>query len=287
MSATLNVACVQNCATDNLTANLKEIDLLIAEAVSKGAEFIALPEACEFLSGDKEAMKAHAKPASEHRAFQHLVTKAKHHGVWLLIGSLTMRDCNNNMVNRSSVVGPAGQLVATYDKIHMFDANVDGVRGSNESALYKPGEKACLAALPWGFLGMSICYDVRFPYLYRSLAKAGATLLSVPAAFMQATGEAGHWNTLLRARAIETGCFVIAPAQYGNPYGARQSYGHSLIIAPWGEILAEAVTEAGVITATLDLEAVAAARSRIMSLNHDRDFEAPAIGRPATPQASR
>ncbi|WP_417459300.1 carbon-nitrogen hydrolase family protein [Kordiimonas sp.] len=275
MASPLHVACVQNGAGDNLSANLRELDGLITEAAKGGASFVALPEACDFLSGDKAAMRDYARSATEHQAYQALVAKAKALGIWLLIGSLTMRNHAGTMVNRSSLICPDGTLAAHYDKIHMFDANVTGTKGSNESDLYEPGTKACLAAIPGAVLGMSICYDVRFAYLYRALAKAGATVLAAPAAFMQATGEAGHWEVLLRARAIETGCFMIAPGQYGNPYGDRLSYGHSLIIAPWGEVLADAGTGVGVIHAALDLREVAAARSRIMSLNHDRPFEAP------------
>lgn len=275
MASYLHVACVQNGATDNPGANMRELDSLITEAAKGGATLVALPEACDFLSGDKAVMRGYARPASEHQAYQMLVTQAKTLGIWLLIGSLTMRDHTGNMVNRSSLIRPDGTVAAHYDKIHMFDANITGTRGSNESDLYEPGRKACLAGIPGAVLGMSICYDIRFAYLYRALAKAGATVLAAPAAFMQATGEAGHWEVLLRARAIETGCFMIAPGQYGNPYGDRQSFGHSLIIAPWGEVLADAGTGVGVIHATLDLREVAAARSRIMSLDHDRPFDMP------------
>lgn len=287
MTSPLHVACVQNGATDDLDANLHELDRLIAEAAKGGATFVALPEACDFLSGDKTRMRNYARSATDHEAYQALAAKAKALGIWLLIGSLTMRNEAGNMVNRSLLIRPDGTLGAHYDKIHMFDANVTGSRGSNESDLYEPGTKACLAEIPGAVLGMSICYDVRFAYLYRALAKAGATVLAAPAAFMQATGEAGHWEVLLRARAIETGCFMIAPAQYGNPYGERLSYGHSLIIAPWGEVLADAGTGVGVVHAALDLREVEAARSRIMSLDHDRPFQAPVAIKASPDQAAR
>ncbi|SDE67491.1 carbon-nitrogen hydrolase family protein [Kordiimonas lacus] len=274
MAHMLNVACVQNCATDDLTANLAELNDLISQAARDGADIVALPEACEFLSGDNLAMKAHATPLAEHHAFQFLRDCAAHHGIWLLIGSLTTRDDAGSMVNRSLLVDPKGDLAASYDKIHMFDAKVPGQKMERESDLYRPGGTAQLAALPGAVLGMSICYDVRFPHLYRSLAKAGATILSVPAAFMQATGEA-HWHALLRARAIENGCFVIAPAQTGYHYGTRYSFGHSLIVDPWGRVVADAGAKVGTVHAQINLEDISWARSSIMSLNHDRIFEPP------------
>jgi len=270
----INVACIQNCATDDLRANLACLDDLVHEAAYRGADMVALPEACEFLSNDREAMKAHAKPLEEHSAFQLLRDRAQHHNIWMLIGSLTVRDENDFMANRSLLVDPRGKLVCHYDKIHMFDANVPGQKSMRESDLYRPGTMAKLASLPGGVMGMSICYDVRFPHLYRSLAKAGATILSVPAAFMQATGEA-HWHALLRARAIENGCFVIAPAQTGHHYGDRYSYGHSLIVDPWGRVVTDAGTEVGVSIGVMKLGEVGQARACIMSLEHDRVFEPP------------
>lgn len=275
MSGILNVACVQNCASNDLDGNLARLEGFIAEAADGGATFVSLPEACEFLSPDRDVMKAHARPAADHLALQRLTACAQQHEIWLLIGSLTMRDDDGAMVNRSLLVGPDGNINATYDKIHMFDANVPGMKKSRESDLYRPGKEARLAALPGAVLGMTICYDLRFPHLYRSLAKAGATIMTVPAAFMKMTGEA-HWHVLLRARAIENGCFVIAPAQWGNPYGARLSYGHSLIIDPWGRILADAGGGGeGVVMANLDMQAMVDSRNVIMSLDHDRPFSAP------------
>ena len=277
MTNIMTVACVQNCAKDDLDANLAELDSLIAEAARKGATFVSLPEACEFLSNDSAAMMAHAQKAEDHRAYRHLAAKAAEFNTQLLIGSLTMRNDSGQMVNRSSLINAQGEPTAFYDKIHMFDANVEGTRKGNESDLYEPGTKACVTPISGASLGLSICYDIRFPHLYRAMAKAGATMFAAPAAFMQATGEAGHWEVCLRARAIENGCFMVAPAQFGNHYDDRHSYGHSMIIAPWGEILADAGTGVGVVTATIDMADVIAARSMIMSLDHDRPFEVKAV----------
>jgi len=277
MTQTLTAACVQNCATGDVADNLARLEALIAEAAAAGATFIALPEACEFLSGDREEMRRHARPVAESVAFQRLSRIAADKGVWLLIGSLTVRDQSDAMVNRSLLVAPDGSLVAHYDKIHMFDANVPGQKDSRESDLYEPGKAARMADLAGIPFGFSICYDVRFPHLYRSLAKAGAQIIGAPAAFTKMTGEA-HWHVLLRARAIENGCFIVAPGQWGNPYGERQSYGRSLIIDPWGRVLADAGEGEGIAVATLDLDEIARARNIIMSLDHDRPFDGPDVG---------
>ena len=201
--------------------------------------------------------------------------------MWLLIGSLALKtqDADGRFANRSFVIAPDGAVVARYDKIHMFDVTVSATEIYRESAGYRPGGRAVLAQIPWGALGMTVCYDVRFAYLYRDLAKAGAQVLSVPAAFNHITGAA-HWEVLLRARAIETGCYVLAPAQTGfHPETSggkgRRTHGHSLIVAPWGEVLADAGTEPGVVLADLDLEEVARARGRVPSLKHDRRYIPP------------
>lgn len=267
----LTIACVQNCATAEVEENLATLESLIRQAVEAGANLVALPEACDYLSDAVDGMRRYARPADEHVALQVLAGQAKKLRIWLLIGSLTMRDDNERVVNRSLLIDDQGELRAWYDKIHMFDANIPGMKMSAESAIYQPGEYATTAALPWGELGLSICYDLRFPQLYRELAQAGAVLLSVPAAFMRTTGEA-HWHALLRSRAIENGCFVIAPAQWGNPYGNRHSYGHSLIVDPWGKILADAGDGDGLATARLDMQRVAECRHVIASLRHDRSF---------------
>ncbi len=276
MQTSLIAACVQNCATNDLKANLQRLEALIDEAANAKADFVALPEACEFLSSDREEMKAHAVPMADNPSFLRLADCAAQHSIWLLVGSLTMRTDDGAMVNRSLLVGPDGRLVAHYDKIHMFDANIPGQKNSRESDLYRPGAQAQMAKMPHGLYGFSICYDLRFPHLYRQLAKAGATLIGAPAAFMKMTGEA-HWHTLIRSRAIENTCFMIAPAQCGNPYGTRQSYGHSLIVDPWGRVLADAGEDEGIAIASLDFSEIEKARSIIMSLDHDRPFNSPGV----------
>jgi predicted amidohydrolase len=201
-------------------------------------------------------------------------------GIWLLIGSLGLltHDADGRFANRSLLIAPSGAIAARYDKIHMFDVNVSETEVYRESAGYRPGTQAVLASTPFARIGMTVCYDVRFPQLYRHLAQSGAQVLTVPAAFNHVTGAA-HWETLLRARAIETGCFVLAPAQCGfHPEAGgkgRRTHGHSLAIAPWGEVLADGGTEPGVSFADLDLAQVTAARARVPSLTHDRTFTGP------------
>lgn len=271
MRTTITVACVQHCATDAPDKNLQTLSGLIGKAADKGAAFVALPEACDYLSNADGAMKSYAKPAESHEALSVLSSAARDRSIWLLIGSLTMRNDDGSIVNRSLILDPAGEVRAFYDKIHMFDACVPGMKLSSESSTYRPGSTALTASLPWACLGLSICYDLRFPQLYRTLAQAGAEILTVPAAFTRPTGEA-HWHVLLRSRAIENGCFVIAPAQWGHHYGNRYSYGHSLIIDPWGTVLADAGDGDAFITATLNLNRVQECRAAISSLKHDRPF---------------
>jgi predicted amidohydrolase len=205
---------------------------------------------------------------------------AADHGIWLVIGSLALKtgDADGRFANRSFLIGPQGQIAAHYDKIHMFDVDVSATETYRESSGYRPGDRAILADTPLGRIGMTVCYDMRFPHLYRALAQAGAEILSVPSAFSPVTGAA-HWHVLLRARAIETGCFVLAPAQTGvHPQQdgrERRTYGHSLAVAPWGEVLADAGTDPGVTFVDLDLAAVADARRRVPSLRHDRSHAGP------------
>ncbi len=192
--------------------------------------------------------------------------------IWLLIGSLSIKLEPTKAANRSFLFDPQGRIAARYDKIHMFDVEIPDGQSYRESATFRPGEEAVTADLPWGKLGLSICYDMRFPYLYRSLAHAGASFLAVPAAFTEFTGRA-HWHVLLRARAIETGCFVFAPAQCGTHVADRRTYGHSLVVAPWGEVLADAGEEPGVITAHIDPARVTEARRMVPALSHDKPLK--------------
>jgi len=195
-------------------------------------------------------------------------------GVWLLIGSLAIKVSDTKTANRSFLIDPKGGIAAQYDKIHLFDVDLPSGETYRESNTVAGGNRAILAETSWGRLGMTICYDLRFPHLYRALAKAGAFLLTVPSAFTETTGKA-HWHTLLRARAIENGAFVVAPAQGGTHANGRKTYGHSLIVAPWGEVLAEAGTDPCVIVAEIDSARVTDARTRVPSLKHDRDFDGP------------
>jgi hypothetical protein len=202
------------------------------------------------------------------KAYRALAGELKIH---LHIGSLALRATSERAVNRSFLIGPDGSVIASYDKIHMFDIDLPGGESYRESANYQPGETAVIADLPWGRIGLTICYDVRFPALYRALAESGASFLTVPSAFTRKTGEA-HWHTLLRARAIENGCFVFAAAQAGLHENKRETFGHSLIVAPWGEVLAEGGIEPGVFMAKIDPALVETARKTVPSLQHGRRF---------------
>jgi predicted amidohydrolase len=216
-----------------------------------------------------------ARPEAEHAMLAVFRELARETGAWLLLGSIVVREGDDERLrNRSFLIAPDGAVAQRYDKIHMFDVALEGGESYRESAAFRPGERAALAQLPWGVLGMTVCYDLRFPQLYRSLAQAGARFLTIPSAFTVPTGRA-HWHVLLRARAIENFCFVFAPAQCGEHAEGRRTYGHSLIVAPWGEILAEGGDEPGVILAEIDPAKADEARSAVPSLTHDRPFAPP------------
>lgn len=275
----LKAACVQMCSGRDVQANIADASRWIEVAASQGAELIVTPEMTSLIERDPAALAINVRsPEADPSlpAFQNLAARL---GVWLVIGSVPLRLENGRCANRQLVFSPEGQLVTTYDKIHMFDVQLGGGEAYQESASYAPGDRAVLVRAPFGGLGLSICYDLRFAALYRTLAKAGADILLIPAAFTQVTGEA-HWHVLLRARAIETGCFVIAAAQSGHHEDGRKTYGHSLIISPWGDILAEGGTGPGIILAEIDLELVKEARARIPALTHDRDFRLDIIESP-------
>ncbi len=275
MPAVLRVACVQMTSRAQIAPNIETSLSMIRRAHGDGAQFVALPEVvnlCEKRPG-RAAEKAHpeaTEPAL--RAYRDLAAEL---GIWILAGSLLvkLRD-DHRFANRSFLIGADGAVVAAYDKIHMFDVDLEGGESYRESNRFRPGERAVVAPSPWGGIGMTICYDMRFAYLYRMLAQAGARILTAPSSFARPTGRA-HWHVLLRARALETGCFMIAPAQCGDHEDGRKTYGHSLIVSPWGEILAEAGEEPGVIHAELDLARIDEARSMVPSLTHDRDFSLP------------
>jgi predicted amidohydrolase len=276
----MRAALIQLTVTDDPAANLPVTLGFIRQAVAEGAGFVLTPELTNGLSSSRAHQRAVFRHEDDDATLAALRAEAKAAGIWLLIGSLGVLtdDADGRFANRSFLIGPDGRVAASYDKIHMFDVNVSPTEVYRESEGYRPGTRAVLAETPFARVGMTVCYDVRFPALYRRLAQGGAQVITVPAAFNHITGAA-HWETLLRARAIETGCFVLAPAQTGfhpetNGRG-RKTYGHSLAIAPWGEILADAGIEPGVTLVDLDLAEVDKARGRVPSLSHDRGFDGP------------
>ncbi len=279
MAKRFTVACVQVSAGQDMDVNVKAASDLVRRARDAGAEFILLPENVALMEPRSEVIRRHAVPAGEHPVLAALRDLAGEIGAWLLTGSLPMRSPDGRVANCSTLLDPSGAVVQSYDKIHMFDVDLPSGESYRESKTFQPGEEACLAETPWGVLGMTVCYDLRFPQLYRSLAQAGAHFLSIPAAFTKVTGEA-HWHVLQRARAIESGCFVFAPTQCGRHYGTRRTFGHSLIVDPWGEVLADGGEEVGFITAEIDPARVDEVRAMIPSLTHDRPFSAPAPGKP-------
>ena len=262
MTSAFRAACVQLNAPNDLGAGIAAAEDGIRRARDGGAEFIATPENTPLIEMRKAEQLAKAQPMESHEAVFAFRDLAKELEVWLSIGSITVKLAEDRLANRQLLIAPDGTLAATYDKIHMFDVEIPDGQSYRESKLFKPGTEAVLAELPWGRLGMTICYDVRFPHLYRELAQAGADFLVVPAAFTRFTGQA-HWHLLLRARAIETGCYVIAAAQCGTHSRDRQTYGHSLIVAPWGEVLADGGEEVGVVSAEIDAAKVEEARRMI------------------------
>jgi predicted amidohydrolase len=273
--ATFRLACVQVNAGDDMAANIATAEGFARDAAKAGATLIGFPENVAFMAPDGKGVRAAARPEDTHPALARFRELARELDVWLLIGSLGIAGGNDDRIaNRSFVIDASGTVIATYDKIHMFDVQLPGGESYRESETFRPGDRAALVTTPFGRLGLTICYDLRFPYLYRALAKAGAELIAVPAAFTRTTGIA-HWHTLLRARAIETGAYVFAPAQCGTHPRRRQTYGHALIVDPWGEVIADGGDEPGFITADIDLAMVARVRAQIPSLAHDRDFKPP------------
>lgn len=248
---------------------------LLRKAAGEGAQLIMTPEGTNLLQRDRTKMLAAVRPIEQDEAVQGLLALAAELKVWLLIGSALVLREDGKIANRAVLADDAGRVVATYDKIHMFDVDLPNGDRYRESALYEPGLQATIAETPWGRLGLTICYDVRFPYLHRALAKAGADIIAVPAAFTRPTGAA-HWEVLLRARAIETGAFVLAPAQGGTHADGRETWGHSIAINPWGKVLATLDgDQPGVILADLDMAEVANARASVPSLANERAFAAP------------
>src|ERR1700750_1422442 len=273
MSADLSstAAMVQMRTSLSPEASFRQAEGLIREAAGRGADYVQTPEVSNLIQKNRKALFELLAPEEEDvslKAYRDLSRELKIH---LHVGSLALRATPERAVNRSFLIAPDGGILASYDKIHMFDIELDGGESYRESANYQPGETAVISDLPWGRIGLTICYDVRFPALYRALAEAGAAYITVPSAFTKKTGEA-HWHTLLRARAIETGCFVFAAAQCGMHENKRETYGHSLIIAPWGTVLAEGGVEPGIIVAKIDPGKVDIARKTVPSLQHGRRF---------------
>jgi predicted amidohydrolase len=252
--------------------NLEAASRLIDEAKAGGADYVQTPEMTNIMVLGREKLFAAIVEEDKDESLARFRELARRHSICLHIGSLALKASADKAVNRSFVIDPRGEIVSRYDKIHMFDVDLADGESYRESNSYRPGELAVTADLPWGRLGLTVCYDLRFPALYRALAEAGASFLAVPSAFTQQTGEA-HWHVLQRARAIENGAFVFAAAQGGIHENGRATFGHSLIVDPWGRILAEGGTEPGVVMAEIDPAAITAARARIPSLQHGRRFE--------------
>ena len=276
----MKIALLQLSVSDDPAENLPHTRAMLEGAAGAGAGFVLTPEVTNCLSSDRAHQRAVLRHEEEDPTLAALREDAARLKLWLLIGSLALKtdDEDGRFANRSFLIGPDGGIVARYDKINMFDVDVSETEKYRESAGYRPGSRAVIAPTPFGTLGLSICYDVRFPQLYRRLSQAGAQILTVPAAFNDTTGKA-HWQSLLRARAIENGAYVLAPAQTGTHAAhegrARRTWGHSMVVAPWGEVVADGGTDPGITYAEIDLAAVERARRRIPSLMHDRPFEGP------------
>jgi predicted amidohydrolase len=267
-------ACIQLRASDDVAENIRETVRLVRDAAAQGASFIATPENTTLMAPDGAAKLAHSYDEARDPALPVFSALAKELNIWLLIGSLAIKISDSKTANRSFLFAPDGTIAARYSKLHLFDVTLASGEFYRESDTVEGGGEAVLVQTPMGAIGLSVCYDVRFPHLYRQLAQKGAFLFTVPSAFTVPTGEA-HWHVLLRARAIENGAFVIAPAQGGHHANGRKTYGHSLIVSPWGEILAEAGTDPGIILAEIDPSLSVQARARIPSLLHDRVYLGP------------
>jgi len=271
----VKAACIQVNASNDMDQNIQVAAALACDARAAGAGLVVMPENVSMMEWGRKNILAKALPEEDHKALATFRELARETGLWLHTGSLSvLLEEGERVANRSYLLSPEGDVAAQYDKIHMFDVDLGEGEVYRESATFAPGREAVVAETPWAPIGMSICYDLRFAALYRSLAQAGAQILVVPAAFTRVTGKA-HWHVLLRARAIETGSFVLAPAQCGEHAGGRQTYGHALIVSPWGAILADAGEQPGYVMAALDLDEVAEARRKVPSLEHDRAFIRP------------
>ena len=270
--STFRVSLIQMRSGRAPTANMAAAAALIGEAKTGGADYVQTPEMTNILEVSRERLFATIVPEEQDASLATFRELARALQLYVHVGSLAIKASADKAVNRSFLIDRRGEIVARYDKIHMFDVDLKGGESYRESRSYRPGDLAVLTDLPWGRLGLSICFDLRFPALYRALAEAGATFLAIPSAFTKQTGEA-HWHVLMRARAIENGSFVFAAAQGGDHENGRSTFGHSLVVDPWGRVLAEGGTEPGVVFADIDPAEVSLARSRIPSLQHGRRFE--------------
>jgi deaminated glutathione amidase len=276
----MKAALIQLNVTDDPARNLAGTVEMVRDAADQGAQFVLTPEVTNCVSTSRDHQRAVLAHEADDATLAALREVARDKGIWLLIGSLGLKtdDADGRFANRSFMIDPKGQIVARYDKIHMFDVDIDASESYRESAGYRPGDRAVVADTDFARVGMTICYDMRFPMLYQALANAGADILTMPAAFSPVTGAA-HWHTLLRARAIETGCFVLAPAQTGEHLSetnkSRSTYGHSLAVAPWGEVILDAGEAPGIYPFELDMTRLADARARVPSLANRREFQAP------------
>jgi len=267
-----NVACVQLRTGNDVAENIETVTDFIREAAGRGADYIITPETSNLMEMNTARLFAGTAFEADDTSLRAFSDLAAELGIWLHIGSLAIKLSDTKVANRAYVFTPEGKTAAKYDKLHMFDVDLSGGESYRESKNYQPGNTAVMVDMPWGRVGLSICYDLRFPQLYRDMAQNGAGYLTVPAAFTRNTGK-DHWHILLQARAIENGCFVFAPSQGGTHENGRETYGHSLIISPWGDILAEAGEDPGIIMAKIDPALISKARTRIPSLQHDRPYE--------------
>ena len=271
-NGTFRAGLVQMCSGRDVDKNVADASALIVEAARQGAQYVQTPEVTTLIETDRARLFAAVRPEDGNTAVARFSALARELGIWLHIGSMSVLLGTGRIANRSFLFAPDGAIEARFDKIHMFDVELPGGESYRESKNYQAGNTGVLAELPWGTLGLTVCYDLRFPHLYRALAQAGADFLAIPSAFTRKTGEA-HWQVLLRARAIENGCFVLAAAQGGRHESGRETYGHSMIVSPWGDIVAEADVHPTVIVADIKSSDVQEARSRIPSLQHDRPFQ--------------
>ncbi|MDX2313158.1 MAG: carbon-nitrogen hydrolase family protein [Gammaproteobacteria bacterium] len=273
MAEQFKVALVQNRAGADMDANIAECSEFVRQAHDQGADLICLPEMFSCRYSSDGSLDAGPHPQDSHPALQHFSNLAAELGTWIQPGSVAVETPSNKLRNRAVMFDPTGAQVAQYDKVHMFDVDLADGESYRESEIFESGDEAVLAPTPWGLVGMTVCYDLRFAYLYRTLAQAGARYLTVPAAFMRTTGKA-HWHVLLRSRAIETGCYVFAACQWGA-HGDAVTYGHSLVVAPWGEVIADGGESGGVVIADVDPAKVEEARAMVPALRHDRPLSSP------------